>query len=603
MPSVGWLPPGVVLWLVGLLAFGSFNQNASIFGRVVHGRGILAPVMALTFDDGPSPETTPRVLDALRDAGARATFFVLGKHVKQHPELVRRIVSEGHEVANHGWTHQILVFAGRRQIQAELAETQEAIAAAGAPKPKFFRAPHGFRGPLLAGTARKLGYQVVGWTTGVFDTALPGAAVIAERSRHAMHPGAILLLHDGDGYGDGDRSQTAEALPTILADMHERGLTPVTVSEIAALEAQRSRSWRRILLVAALVAVVVGVALYRGGWHELRAGLEVFEGLSLGLVGAAILANLVSIALKATVWKASIESVPTRPPVRYPQIVAAIFIGFLMNSVLVARAGELGRAIVLRRRILRDSGVRVPLGTITGTVVSETLVLGATLVALLLVMTFTVSGLPTWVTGGVTVLLGVVLVMGALVLALEFFSRRRRNLHRRVLAPVTFGFGWIVHHAERVIHELSQGHQIFTDPRRASVACAAGVLSWIANLVAIWLTLLAFGISGNAFAAAVVVFAVSNLVGVVQLTPGNVGVFQVAVALALSRAFGVDRSVGISFGIGLQAIEVALGAGLGAVFLAMEGVSLAEVRADITEARAEPAEPPRESAHLGDARH
>ena len=102
---------------------------------------------------------------------------------------------------------------------------------------------------------------------------------------------------------------------------------------------------------------------------------------------------------------------------------------------------------------------------------------------------------------------------------------------------------------------------------------------------------------------AVVVFAVSNLVGVVQLTPGNVGVFQVAVALALSRAFDVEHSVGISFGIGLQAIEVAVGAGLGAVFLAMEGVSLAEVRADITEARGEPAGPKGDTAQLGDARH
>ena len=81
--------------------------------------------------------------------------------------------------------------------------------------------------------ARRLGYRVVGWTKGVFDTAMPGAETIAARSRKALRPGAILLLHDADGNGDGDRSQTADALPEILRDIAAAGLRPITVSELA----------------------------------------------------------------------------------------------------------------------------------------------------------------------------------------------------------------------------------------------------------------------------------------------------------------------------------------------------------------------------------
>jgi uncharacterized protein (TIRG00374 family) len=312
--------------------------------------------------------------------------------------------------------------------------------------------------------------------------------------------------------------------------------------------------------------------------------LRVFAGLNFGLVGAAILANLVSIALKATVWKEALETVPSRPPVRYRQVVAAVFIGFLMNSVLAARVGEVGRAVVLRRRIARDSGVRVPLTTIGGTVVTENVVLSATLVALLVAMTFTVSTLPKPVQKGVTVLVVAVVALIVAVVMVEAWTRWRHHRNPGLLQE-RHEARWrrALHRAERLVHELSQGQRLFSHPRRASIAVLAGLVSWMANLVAIWFTALAFGIHGNAFAAAVVVFAVSNLVGVVQVTPGNVGVFQLAIAIALAQAYDVPRAVGISFGIGLQAIEVGLGAGLGLIFLSLEGLSLAEVRHDIHE--------------------
>jgi uncharacterized membrane protein YbhN (UPF0104 family) len=113
------------------------------------------------------------------------------------------------------------------------------------------------------------------------------------------------------------------------------------------------------------------------------------------------------------------------------------------------------------------------------------------------------------------------------------------------------------------------------------------MLSWAAQLLGIWLTLRAFGIDSHTLGAAAAVFVASNVVGLVQITPGNVGVFQLAVALALRVSYGVDQTTAITFGIGLQVIEVALGAGLGFVFLSLEGLSFGEVRRGMSAAAIE----------------
>ena len=585
--DIGFLLDLAVVLGVGAVAVGCFNPNAPFFGRVISGAPIGASIMALTFDDGPSPDTTPRVLEALRAANAKATFFVLGKHAELHPELVRQISEEGHEVASHGWTHNLLVFASPATVRRELEATSRLIERCGAPTPKLFRAPHGFRRPHLSREIGQLGMRVVGWSKGVFDTALPGADVIAERSALAMRPGAILLLHDGDGNGSGDRSQTAEALPAILKAADEKGLRTVTVSELAAYE-RPGISWLRAGLMGGVLLAVLAVIFYRVGPGKIDRTAELIAGLNLGLVTAAVIANLVSIALKAVVWKATIDSVPSRPPVRYPHIVSAVFVGFLMNSILVARAGEVARIVVLRRRIKRETQVVVPFITIAGTVIAETLVLVGTLVLLMAVAVFTIPGLPSQVMTGTLIMLAATVVLAAAMVAIELIAKaRRRSAAQRAqradgLLPRLAG------QIERLLHEIQHGQQLFLHPARAALAIGAGLVSWLANLVAIWFTLLAFGITHDAFAAAVVVFAVSNLIGVVPLTPGNVGVFQVAVSLALASGFDVSKGVGLSFGVGLQAIEVGLGAGLGLAFLSIEGLNISQVQHEIKDAEAPP---------------
>jgi peptidoglycan/xylan/chitin deacetylase (PgdA/CDA1 family) len=137
------------------------------------------------------------VLDALREAGAQATFFALGRQVRAHPDIARRSVDEGHELASHGEDHSLLVFAGPRAIVHQFREADSALAAAVDGKAsKLFRAPHGFRNPFVSAVAGQQGYRMVGWNGAIFDTARRSARSSPDAERPA--PGHILLLHDGD---------------------------------------------------------------------------------------------------------------------------------------------------------------------------------------------------------------------------------------------------------------------------------------------------------------------------------------------------------------------------------------------------------------------
>jgi peptidoglycan/xylan/chitin deacetylase (PgdA/CDA1 family) len=194
------------------------------------------PRAALTFDDGPGPSTGD-VLDALAAEDARATFFVLGRQVERHPELVRRMAAEGHQIASHGYDHGILIFRGARHVAEQIRRTERAVAEAAGPSAMtpLFRAPHGFRGPATALGARREGYRLAAWTAGVFDSAEPGAAAIARRAARALGPGAVLLLHDADGWAPGrPRQQTADALPEICRSARARCLELVTLDQLVA---------------------------------------------------------------------------------------------------------------------------------------------------------------------------------------------------------------------------------------------------------------------------------------------------------------------------------------------------------------------------------
>ena len=225
MIAAGLLAGGSVgVVAVGSLAIGVYHPNSPIFGRAIGRAPGAAPRVYLTFDDGPNAGATPGILDTLAAERVPAAFFLVGEHVRRFPELARRVATGGHEVGNHTQHHVKLHRRGPRRIRAELEAAHAEISTVTGRAPRVFRAPHGYRNPFVTLAARRLGYTVFGWTFGVWDSARPPAEEIRRRVRVKLRPGAIILLHDGDGYDPaGDRRPTAAALPGIIRDARAAG--------------------------------------------------------------------------------------------------------------------------------------------------------------------------------------------------------------------------------------------------------------------------------------------------------------------------------------------------------------------------------------------
>lgn len=242
------LAPAHWPWAVGtiaanhlLLAGAGFAPRSTLIGDTVWrlprdaaARGELA----LTFDDGPDTELTPRVLDALAAAGARATFFCVGERVLRDAALARRIVDAGHEIGNHSHRHSTaFAWSGPRTLAREVDDAQRAIADATGIVPRLFRAPFGIRTPLLDPVLAARGLRHVTWSARGFDTVAAGAGRVLSRLETGLRPGAVLLLHDGRATGvraGVPASWAADVLPMLLEAMTARGLKSVGVGETLA---------------------------------------------------------------------------------------------------------------------------------------------------------------------------------------------------------------------------------------------------------------------------------------------------------------------------------------------------------------------------------
>ena len=207
-----------------VLAWGVLHPRSRLFGPNVSRLPSSERVVALTFDDGPHPDVTPRVLEILRGHGVHATFFVIGKWAERHPELVRRIAEDGHVVGNHSYAHSYRFWALLPSaLERELGRTERAIEAASGARSRWFRAPVGMKSPWLSVVLRRRGLRLASWNVRFLDRGPADPARIRKRLRRRLVPGSILLLHDGHDRKPAGNPAVVACLPVILASLHELG--------------------------------------------------------------------------------------------------------------------------------------------------------------------------------------------------------------------------------------------------------------------------------------------------------------------------------------------------------------------------------------------
>jgi peptidoglycan/xylan/chitin deacetylase (PgdA/CDA1 family) len=196
----------------------------------VHTAKAAPPLIALTFDDGPSPHYTPEILALLTRYHAHATFFVLGSELARFPNLARDIVRQGSVLANHGYNHVNLFRVGAQGVWRDAERTQALFAREHLPLTPFYRPPFGNSSPQLVRALNEHGYTVVLWSVDTRDWAMPGTTFITRRVLSQSKPGAIILMHDSGG----NRSQTVQALAAILPVLEAEGYHLVTLPEYVA---------------------------------------------------------------------------------------------------------------------------------------------------------------------------------------------------------------------------------------------------------------------------------------------------------------------------------------------------------------------------------
>lgn len=187
-------------------------------------------LIALTFDDGPHPVYTPKVLDILKQYNAHATFFQVGNRMVQYPQIVQQVVQAGHELGNHSMNHPYENKIGFEQMRTEIIQAEEIIQKYQPNKPKFYRPPGGYIDNSLLNELQQREYKVVLWSyhQDTEDWSMPGTETIADQVISQARSGDIVLLHDGGG----NRSQTVEALKIILPTLKKEGYQFVSMSEL-----------------------------------------------------------------------------------------------------------------------------------------------------------------------------------------------------------------------------------------------------------------------------------------------------------------------------------------------------------------------------------
>jgi peptidoglycan/xylan/chitin deacetylase (PgdA/CDA1 family) len=206
--------------------------SAQVFGRYPYRSGGADRVVALTFDDGPNEPYTSQLADFLGERAIKATFFQVGRAVLRHPEVTERLVREGHLIGNHGFTHEVTNYLGRRTLTEDVRKGQAALATVGV-RPALYRPPWLLRVPALAPVLREHGLTAV---SGEFCHALevcqPAPEMIARRALAKARPGSIIIFHDGYDGHPGNRASTVAAAKIVVDQLSRDGYEFATISEL-----------------------------------------------------------------------------------------------------------------------------------------------------------------------------------------------------------------------------------------------------------------------------------------------------------------------------------------------------------------------------------
>jgi peptidoglycan/xylan/chitin deacetylase (PgdA/CDA1 family) len=226
------------LWIVPITGFVLFalneiaNPRGALLGKVLwrgDRRGI-----AMTFDDGPHPFYTPRILEILDRFQAKATFFVIGRYLQEYGALAEKASQRGHVIGNHSYHHhRMMNFSSSVELRREILECQQETEKWVGYRPRFYRQPAGFRNPNIFCILKELGMSMVGWQVRAFDSQRRDPAAISRRILNKATPGGVILLHDGsDSPFNQNRTATLEALPKILEAFQDRGMAFLTLEEL-----------------------------------------------------------------------------------------------------------------------------------------------------------------------------------------------------------------------------------------------------------------------------------------------------------------------------------------------------------------------------------
>lgn len=226
---------GAVLALIFAAFSIFFDQAVLTRGGTLYRLKTNRKKIALTFDDGPSPVWTPLILDELKKANVKATFFMIGYHVKKYPEVARRVAAEGHTIGNHGYAHTVILYYTLAEVEEEIKYTEMVIKEITGETTQYYRPPKAWMTKDIKEKIKSMGYEVILWSLNSKDWVMFNYQYIVGRLLKKIRSGDIVLFHDSGSVVSaegGDRSQTVLAVVLLIKELRAQGYEFVSIDEI-----------------------------------------------------------------------------------------------------------------------------------------------------------------------------------------------------------------------------------------------------------------------------------------------------------------------------------------------------------------------------------